>query len=141
MPKQARINSIKSCWCYTPKEAANCVGVSVRTTHNWIKEGLPVLASEHPVLIRGDDLRRFLQARRQDKKIKLGLCEFYCVSCRGNRKAALGLADLHITGNRAKMTALCTACETVVSKPVACATIPQIRRTLDLTIKRDDATL
>lgn len=141
MPKQARINCIKSYWCYTPNEAADCVGVSERTIRNWIKEGLPVLADEYPVLIRGNDLRSFIQSRRQGGKTKLGPCDFYCVTCRASRCAALGIADLHLTDNRAKLTALCAECETVVCKPVACSAIPEIRQSLDLTIKRVSETL
>jgi hypothetical protein len=51
------------------------------------------------------------------------------------------MADCKISGNRATLTALCKTCETVICKPVALACLPEVQRTLDLIITRDDATL
>lgn len=141
MPKQARIVGIKSYRCYTPAEAAELVGVSVRTIRNWTRNGLMLLDSERPALIRGDDLRNYIQEQRKGRKVQIGLCEFYCLRCRTSREAAEAMADCKITGNRATLTALCKTCETVICKPVALARLPELRRILDLTITRDDATL
>lgn len=135
MPKQARINGIKSYRCYTPSEAAALVGVSTRTIRNWSKDGLRLLDTKHPLLIRGDDLRDYITFQRQDRKVKTGICEFYCVRCRAKRNPAAGMADCQITGKRAMMTALCDTCETVVCKPVSMSRLPEIGETLDLTIK------
>ncbi len=141
MPKQARINGIKSYRCYTSSEAAELVGVSKRTLHNWTRDGLQILDCERPALIRGDDLRDYILKQRQSAKVKTGLCEFYCLKCRDSRSAYGAMADCKISGNRAMLTALCDTCETVVCKPVSLARLPEIGRTLDLTIKGDGATL
>ena len=141
MPKQARINGIKAYRCYTLSEAGAVVGVSMRTLRNWTKTGLPLLDRERPTLVRGDDLRNFLQERRKDAKTQTRLCEFYCLRCRASRNAAGDMADCKITGNRVMLTALCDTCETVVCKPVAVDRLPKIRRTLDLTITGDSGTL
>lgn len=141
MPKQAKISGIKSFHCYTIQEAADVAGVSVHTIRNWSKDGLRLMHTARPVLIRGDDLRDYIKTQRENRKVPTKADEFYCVRCRATRKAAAQLADCIITGNRAKLTALCETCETVVSKPVAQAQIAQLGRTLDLTIKRQEATL
>ena len=141
MPKQARINGIKSYRCYTPSEAAAIVGVSTRTIRNWSKDGLQILDATHPPLIRGDDLRDYITAQRKDRKVKTGLCEFYCLSCRTKRNPAAGMADCQITGNKAMLTALCDACETIVCKPLSLSRLPEIGATLDLTIKGNGPTL
>ncbi len=141
MPKQARINGIKSYRCYTPTEAAELVGVSTRTIRNWTRDGLMLLDRERPALIRGDDLRSYIQDQRKGRKVQIGLSEFYCLRCRASRKAAESMADCKITNNRATLTALCKACETVVCKPISLSRLLELRRTLDLTITRDDATL
>jgi len=141
MPKQAKISGIKSFQCYTIQEAADIAGVSVHTIRNWAKDGLRLMDSARPVLIRGDDLRAYIKAQRENRRVKTKADEFYCLRCRAPCKAAAQLADCIITGNRAKLTALCETCEGVVFKPVAQAQIAQLGRTLDLTIKRQVATL
>ncbi len=141
MPKQARLNKIKSFRTYTIEEAAEVSGVSPRTIRNWITNGLRVLDGKRPTLIRGDDLRDFIKGQREGRKIKTALDRFFCVRCRKARQAAGGFADCNITGKRVTLTALCKVCEIVVSKPIAEARIPEIARTLDLTIRRHETTL
>lgn len=141
MPKQARLSGIKSFRTYKIEEAAEVSGVSARTISNWAANGLHVMNGERPVLIRGDDLRDFIKRQREGRKIKTSLDRFFCVRCRKAQKAAGGFADCNITGKRVTLTALCEVCETVVSKPIAEARIPEIARTLDLTIKRHEKTL
>lgn len=136
MPKQARLSGIKSFRCYTIEEAAEVSGVSPRTVRNWAREGLRVMDSTRPSLIRGDDLRKHIKSKRRSRSGKLLIDRFYCVRCRKEQEAAEGLADCDIRGLRATMTALCATCETVVSKPVAVARVPEIAQTLDLKITR-----
>jgi len=141
MPKQARISGIKAFRTYKIEEAAEVSGVSPRTVGNWMANGLHAMTKERPVLIRGDDLRDFIKRQREGRKIKTALDRFFCVRCRKARKAAGEFADCNIRGKHVTLTALCEVCETVVSKPIAEARIPEIARTLDLTIKRHEKTL
>jgi len=141
MPKQARLSRIKAFRCYTLEEAADIVGVTTRTIRSWTKQGLQVMDSVRPALIRGDDLRAFIKGQREGRKVKTGLDEFYCLPCRAARKAAGSMADCDIVGTRAKLTALCERCDTLVTKPIEKARIPEIARILDLTITRFEATL
>ncbi|MBB95952.1 MAG: hypothetical protein CML68_15340 [Rhodobacteraceae bacterium] len=89
-----------------------------------------------PALIRGDDLRDHIKSQRSKRAVKTRIDTFYCVCCRRERRAAEDMADCDVIGGRAKLTALCEACGTVVSKPVVEARIPEIARTLDLKITR-----
>ena len=141
MPKKARLTGIKAFRCYTIEEAAAVAGVSPRTIRNWSKGGLRLLDCARPILIRGDDLRGFIKDGRERRKVKIEPDAFYCCRCRGPRTAAGGFADCVVDGARVTLTALCATCETVMSKPVAKARIPDIARTLDLTITRRGATL
>jgi len=141
MPKQARLNRIKSLHPYTMEEAAQICGVSPRTIRNWAANGLHVMDDGRPALIRGDDLRAYILSQRKRRKSKTTLDTIYCVCCRKVRKPAGGLADCAITGNRATLMALCEVCECVISKPIVEARIPEIARTLDLTITRHGTTL
>ena len=141
MPKQARLNRIKSFQPYTIEEAAEVSGVSPRTIRNWATNGLHVMDAERPALIRGDDLRAYIRSQRNSRKTKTALDAIYCVCCRQPRRPAGGMADCVITDTRATLTALCEFCETVISKPIAKARIPEISRKLDLTITRHETTL
>lgn len=141
MPKKARLSGIKSYRSYTVDEAADITGVSNRTIRNWAADGLNVMDAERPVLIRGDDLRGYIKKKRDSRKNRTTLDTFYCVCCRTPKKAAGGMADCSIKDKRVTLTALCETCATVLSKPVAEACIPEISRTLDLSIKRYETTL
>jgi len=141
VPKQARINGIKSYRCYTKAEAAALVGVSIRTISNWAKDGLPLMDACHPPLIRGDDLRNHIIAQRESRKVKTGLCELYCLPCRKSHLPAGGMADCKIDGNKAMLTALCGVCEGIVCKPISLTDLPEVRCKLDLTITRSEAAL
>lgn len=141
MPKKALLTGIKAFRCYTIDEAAEITGVSPRTIRNWSKNGLRMMDTARPVLIRGDDLRANILAQRDARKVKTALGEFYCCRCGAARKAAGGFADCIIVGKRVTLTALCATCETVMSKPVSEARLPEIARTLDLTITQHEVTL
>jgi hypothetical protein len=141
VPKQARISGIKSYHCYTPKEAAALVGVSTRTIRSWTRDGLQLLDTSHPPLIRGDDLRTYIAAQRENRKVKTDLCEFYCLRCRDSRAPAGAMADCEIKGNKVMLAAICDVCETIMCKPISLASLPEIQTKLDLTIKRDEAAL
>lgn len=141
MPKKARLNRIKSLHIYTIDEAAEVSGVSPRTIRNWAANGMRVMDNAHPALIRGDDLKAYILSQRKSQKSKTAPNTIYCVCCRKARRPAGGLADCTIKGNRATLTALCEVCETVVSKPVAKALIPEIAQLLDLTIRQQEETL
>lgn len=141
MPKQARLNGIKSLRCYTIEEAAEVTGVSPRTIRSWIKRGLQVLDGERPHLIRGDRLSAHIRAQRSSHRVRLRDDQFYCVRCRKPRTAAGKLAECTVTHDRAALIALCSACGTVLTKPVALARLPVLRSLFDLTIRRPDERL
>ncbi len=136
MPKQARLSGIKAFRCYTIEEAAEVSGVSPRTIRNWARDGLRIMDGARPALIRGDDLREYIKSKRESRSVKTRIHTFFCLRCRKERRAAQGLADCEIDGARAKLTAICETCETIVYKPVAKSRIPEIARTLELKITR-----
>jgi len=136
MPKQARLSGIKAFRCYTIEEAAEVSGVSPRTIRNWASDGLRVMDGTRPALIRGDDLRGYIKSKRRNRSVKTQIGTFFCLPCREESRAAEGLADCVIKDGRAKLTALCEVCGTVMSKPIAEARIPVLAQILDLRITR-----
>ena len=136
MPKQARLSGIKSFRCYTIEEAAEVSGVTPRTIRNWASDGLRVMDGARPALSRGDYLRDHIKSKRESRSVKTRIETFFCLPCRKERRAAEGLADCVIKDGRAKLIGLCEVCQTVVSKPVPMAKVPEIARELDLKITR-----
>lgn len=132
MPKSARINAIRSLHCYRPDEAANAVGVTERTIRTWAKEGLPVMTSVRPHLIRGDDLRAFIKGKRKAQQRKMEPHQFYCFTCQTPRDAAGNFAELHRNGNGVNLQAICDTCEGMLNKAVAEAQLPSLEGKLDL---------
>lgn len=63
MIKRKGPHTIKSARCYTMAEASDCLGVSLNTIRNYIKDGLPILRAERPFLIPGRSLRLGLPPR------------------------------------------------------------------------------
>jgi len=135
MPKSAKLSGIKSLHCYTIPEAAGVTGVSDRTIRAWIKQGLTAMTDERPTLVRGDALIAFIQAQRQVRKSHLSPDEFYCLKCRAARKPAGGLVDCETDGTRAKLTALCETCDTIMHKPIAHERVVSLANVFDVTLR------
>ncbi|MEM7521128.1 MAG: helix-turn-helix domain-containing protein [Pseudomonadota bacterium] len=136
MPKSATLSGIKSLQNYTIPEAAEVSGVSDRTIRTWIKQGFPAMQSERPTLVRGDALIAFIRSQRKARQSKVAQYEFYCLKCRAARKPAHGLVDCIVKGRRAKLTALCETCETVMHKPVSGESIPELAKAFDLSVSK-----
>lgn len=135
MPKSAKLSGIKSLRCYTIPEAAGVTGVSDRTIRAWIKQGLTALTDERPTLVRGDALVNFIRRQRRERKSRLSRDEFYCLKCRAARKPAGGLVDCETDGTRAKLTALCETCDTIMHKPIAHEFVAILTAVFDVTLR------
>ena len=135
MPKSAKLSGIKSLRCYTIPEAAGVTGVSDRTIRAWIKQGLIAMTDERPTLVRGDALISYIQRQRQGRKSRLSPDEFYCLKCRAARKPAGGLVDCETDGTRAKLTAMCQVCGTIMHKPIAHESVAILTGFFDVTLR------
>lgn len=135
MPKSAKLSGIKSLRCYTIPEAAGVTGVSDRTIRAWIKQGLTAMTDERPTLVRGDALVSFIQNQRRARKSRLSPDEFYCLKCRAARKPAGGLVDCETDGTRAKLTAMCETCDTIMHKPIAHERVAILTDVFDVTLR------
>ncbi|MCY4336360.1 MAG: helix-turn-helix domain-containing protein [Litoreibacter sp.] len=141
MPKSATLSGIKSLHCYTIQEAAEVSGVSDRTIRAWIKDGLSAMTQERPTLLRGDALIAFIKGQRKSRRTKIKQDEFYCLKCRDARNPAERMVECEIKGTRAKLTAICEDCETIMHKPVALGQVPHLAKVFDLTVKSNSETI
>ncbi|MEM1360410.1 MAG: helix-turn-helix domain-containing protein [Pseudomonadota bacterium] len=126
----ARISAVrvKANRSYTVEEAAEAVGVTPQTVRRWISEGLEALTTQRPFLILGHALKAFLAKTKHRRKRPLKLGEFFCLSCKAPRRAALDLATYHPqTSTSGRMEAFCNCCESVCARMVRAEDLPQWR--------------
>lgn len=110
MGKRANPMAVKASLTYEVGEAAAALGKSEATIRNWIKDGLPVMASKKPCLISGQVLRDYIRAKSKGAKTTLGPDQLYCLSCQEGCKP-LSMA-VEITPNNDKTDRLKGVCET-----------------------------
>ena len=109
MGKRANPMAVKSALAYEVSEAANALGVSVGTIRNWVKDGLPIMASKKPYLISGAELRDYLRNKSLAAKRPLEADELNCLACRAGRKPRL--MAVFCVPNTAKTSRLVGECE------------------------------
>jgi hypothetical protein len=120
MGKRANPMAVKAALTYEVSEAAKALGKSPATIRNWIKDGLPVMASQKPCLISGAALRDFLRAKYRATKSPLAPDELYCLSCRVGRNP-VGFA-VQASPNTAKTTRLkgqCSRCGAISTRIIS----------------------
>jgi DNA-directed RNA polymerase subunit RPC12/RpoP len=74
---------IKGRHSYTPGELAGLFGISRKTCFRWLEEGLrPIQRNTRPLLIWGEEVRRFLSEKKKRRKAKLEANEYLCMKCK-----------------------------------------------------------
>ena len=134
MAKVISTRAIKSARLYTAEEAAKVVKVSVQCIRKWLRDGLPCLRAGRPLLIRGCDLRSWIEARKQAKKrVRLEPHEFYCLRCK-TAKAPFGdMIDCGDNNARSlQLSAICPTCNGTMKRLLRRADLPFLERTFDI---------
>jgi Helix-turn-helix domain len=119
---------------YTVEEIAGLFGVHKNTVREWIKAGLPIIDDKRPMLILGQELAVFLQARRIKNKQTCHPGQMYCVRCRAPKMAAGDMADyLPQTEKLGMLKAICPDCHSMMNRRVSMAKLGQVRGKLAIT--------
>ena len=119
---------------YTVEEIVNLFGKHKNTVRGWVKAGLAVSDGKHPMLILGQDLASFLQARRGKNKKRCQAGELYCVRCRLPKSPAADMADYTpVTEKFGNLTGICPDCENMMNRRVSLARIDQVRGKMEIT--------
>jgi len=136
MAKRYSTKGINSHRSYSPEEIATIIGATSRTILVWIKsEGLPAMTMQRPFLIKGADLKTFIERRNKKGKGKLNAGEFRCFTC-GARGLPLGkMADYEaLPDQKPRLVALCGQCEGNLSMLVSDASLARHQAILDIAI-------
>ena len=122
---------------YTVEEAACLLGVHKNTVRQWIKQGLPVIDNQRPMLILGTDLAAFLQSQRRKNKRKCKPGEMYCLRCREPKRPALNMAEYQPkTESLGNLFGICPDCDAGINRNVNPSKLEQIRGELEITLSQ-----
>ena len=116
-PRHPNPRHVKLHRAYLVEEAARVLGRHPHTVRQWIKAGLPTVDKRRPLLIRGRDLRAFLEARRTANRRPCPPGALYCFSCREPRAPTPGLVDYEPRESGAgNLKALCGVCGRIMCR-------------------------
>lgn len=120
---------------YTVEEIVNLFGKHKNTVSGWIKAGLPTLDDKRPMLIPGQALYAFLQAKRTKHKRPCKPGELYCVRCRAPKSPAGDMADYQtVTETLGNLIGICPVCDKIMNRRVSMAKLGQVRGQMDITM-------
>ena len=112
---------------YDVAELAARLGVHRNTVRHWQRDGLKHLDGGRPVLFHGSTIRAFLSIRKARRKSPCKPGTLYCFKCRAPRQPALGMVDyMPISATGGNVRAICAACETVMHRRAAKASLAAI---------------
>jgi hypothetical protein len=113
-PRRAKLNRT-----YTVEEVARLFGCHRNTVRAWLGTGLKPIDAQRPLLIRGDELRRFHSKRRAERKRPTPPGMIHCLRCREPQRPAGGMADYiprsHTFGD---LVGICPKCDTMLYRRV-----------------------
>ena len=117
---------------YTVAEVEKTLDVHPHTVRRWIANGLIVVSTTRPVLIHGENLRAFLEARRPRRQpLRPGM--IYCVGCRAPKRPGCDTADYVPRGLRhGALVGICPSCESIMQRRVSLAKISEVCGDLDV---------
>lgn len=126
---------------YDVAEVARALGVAKGTVRRWLKDGLPSLSDQRPILILGQDLKEFLDTKRKPKQsCRIDQC--YCMSCKAPRRPAFDEVEFHPTNaGRGNIRGLCEICSTVMHKAVSADGLKALKSILTVTTMRAETRL
>lgn len=138
MAKRPKSRAIKTALNYTVEEAALALGVTTGTIRSWAKAGLPVITSQRPYLILGEDLRHFLEDRASTAKTPLQPDQLYCLRCKAGRVPMGLLVDcIPQTPTTARLLGLCVTCGGTCNRMISRSKIDHFSRIFEVAIKEE----
>ena len=118
---------------YTVEEIADLFAIHKNTVRSWVKSGLATSDDKRPMLILGNDLAAFLQARRMKNKRPCKPGEIYCVRCRAPKFPAASMVEYTpVTEKFGNLVAICPDCGAIMNRRVSLAKIGQICGGMDI---------
>lgn len=123
---------------YTVEEVSDLFGIHKNTVREWIRGGLSVLDDKRPMLLAGQDISDFLQARRTKNKRRCHPGELYCVRCRAPKFPAGGMSDcVPVNETTSHLTAICPDCYCMMNQRIGMEKLAHLRSVFAVTFPQD----
>lgn len=120
---------------YTVDEIAKLYGVHRNTVRAWIRRGLPTTDQRKPLLVKGNHLAAFLQAKRTANKRTCGPGAIYCLRCREPRQPAGGVVHYRpLTPTQGNLVGQCGVCGAWVNRRASLAKLAGFQGVLRVTL-------
>ena len=102
---------------YAVDEAARVLKVHKHTIRGWLKKGLSPIDAEFPILIHGQDLRNFLEQKKQSARKRCPPGHIYCLRCRAPKFPAGQMADyIPVSSTKGLIRAICPDCGSLINR-------------------------
>ncbi|MDA1079996.1 MAG: helix-turn-helix domain-containing protein [bacterium] len=83
MKRNYNLRKIKTKKSYSTQELAVLCGIHPQTVRSWRNDGLlPIDEDSHYSLFLGSAVKEYLQEQTNQRRVKLGQGEFYCLGCK-----------------------------------------------------------
>jgi hypothetical protein len=131
-PRSAKIHR-----SYSVEEIARLFAVHKNTVRAWLRQGLTPIDDQRPTVIRGEELRRFLAARRARAKQACGPGRIYCLPCRAPKVPAGKMADCTQTSDTTgTLLGICPDCNRMIYRRINPQKLAAVLGDLEVTVTR-----
>jgi hypothetical protein len=135
-PKLAKIHR-----SYTVEEISRLFAVHKNTVRNWLRQGLKPIDNQRPTLLRGEEISRFLIARRARAKQACGPGRIFCLPCRAPKVPAGKMAECVQNGNGGSLQGICPDCGRMIYRRINPHKLAAVIGDLDVTMAQARARL
>jgi|GEM_PF-2989610 len=110
------IKRLKKDYTYTAEQLYQVFGVHSRTLSGWHKNNGLNLVKNRPLMVFSEELRVFLSHKVKQRKTKLALTEFYCMSCKCAKQGHEGKVHIEDLGHMLQVKAICPTCGSILNR-------------------------
>ncbi len=119
MGRKYRVGRIKRLRTYTVGQIAETLAAHQHTVRLWLTAGLEAIDRKRPTLVRGEELIRFIAAKRAVRKRTCPPGTIFCVKCREPRRPRADMAELReLSTTTGDLSAICPVCHSMMHRRV-----------------------
>ena len=124
------IKDIKYWWAYTIEEICElykAYGLHPQTVREWIRKGVFVIKG-NPILIYGNELKKFLMKMNESNKCHTEFDEMFCFTCKEATHFYKRQIKLEHKNGKLDVKTLCRQCKNVMNQSYSLDDYPKLKR-------------
>jgi hypothetical protein len=120
---------------YSVEDVSRLFQIHKNTIRTWLRQGLKPIDDQRPLLLRGYELRRFLEERRVRSKHACGPGRIYCLPCRVPQVPAGNMAECVVASDATgTLQGICPGCDRMIYRKVNPMKLKEVQGDLDVTL-------